>query len=625
MDVLLRLLDNAQHYFVASYAVHVLRYVLLAGGTYLLFYVLLRRQMLRRKMQAAFPRFPQMRREVRNSLVSFIIFAATGILTRALYKAGWSQLYFDVARYGWMYFWFSVVALIAIHDTWFYWTHRWMHSRRVFLLMHHVHHQSHNPTPWSAFSFHPLEAFVQAVIFPLATLLLPLHPTAGAMWLLYMTFMNVFGHLGFETLWPGFVRHRVWSWFNTSLHHNMHHRFVRCNYGLYFNVWDRLMGTNHPDYEEEYDRVTAPEPVPVPAVNPSGWSLTGLACDHPRLAPAIVGTIGAPAASAIEDESGDRRRFALGPVSRTLLGLILFMAGLVGALAYFNSEPSATASEPGAVTRTVSKQGAARQGDPDAPAVRDAVAAAVTRGATATTDIRSGRDAMQFSVALLRQGCERLERIPDYTATFHRQERIGGDLLPAETIALKLRHRPFSVYLKWLTGDKGRQVLYVDGENDGNMLVQLGGVQGRLLGLLSVDPQCEEAAEKTRHPITEAGLLALAKTALACREQDLTRASGVHCELRDNQVYLGRPCYVCTTTYAAPQVHRTHRKAVLYIDKELSMPVSVRNYTWAVDANPDTLDEDTLIEDYSYMDIQLDRQLADEHFDRSNSEYRFRR
>ena len=33
MDVLLRLLDNAQNYFVASYAVHVLRYVLLAGSS----------------------------------------------------------------------------------------------------------------------------------------------------------------------------------------------------------------------------------------------------------------------------------------------------------------------------------------------------------------------------------------------------------------------------------------------------------------------------------------------------------------------------------------------------------------------------------------------------------------
>jgi sterol desaturase/sphingolipid hydroxylase (fatty acid hydroxylase superfamily) len=35
----------------------------------------------------------------------------------------------------------------------------------------------------------------------------------------------------------------------------MHHRLVKCNYGLYFNIWDRLMGTNHPDYEKSFNEV----------------------------------------------------------------------------------------------------------------------------------------------------------------------------------------------------------------------------------------------------------------------------------------------------------------------------------------------------------------------------------
>jgi hypothetical protein len=36
----------------------------------------------------------------------------------------------------------------------------------------------------------------------------------------------------------------------------VHHSKVHCNYGLYFNIWDRLMGTNHQEYEREYARVT---------------------------------------------------------------------------------------------------------------------------------------------------------------------------------------------------------------------------------------------------------------------------------------------------------------------------------------------------------------------------------
>ena len=32
---------------------------------------------------------------------------------------------------------------------------------------------------------------------------------------------------------------------------------MRGNYGLYFNVWDRLMGTNHDAYEARFREVTS--------------------------------------------------------------------------------------------------------------------------------------------------------------------------------------------------------------------------------------------------------------------------------------------------------------------------------------------------------------------------------
>jgi lathosterol oxidase len=37
----------------------------------------------------------------------------------------------------------------------------------------------------------------------------------------------------------------------------MHHESMRGNYGLYFNIWDRLMGTNHKDYEQRFREVTS--------------------------------------------------------------------------------------------------------------------------------------------------------------------------------------------------------------------------------------------------------------------------------------------------------------------------------------------------------------------------------
>jgi Delta7-sterol 5-desaturase len=256
MSFLTEILSSYPRIVLAGFLAHLVRYTLMAGGAYLLFYVLFRRRAISRKIQASFPYFAQMRREVLYSLLSFVVFGGMGVVTYVLYQAGWARIYFRIEERGWPYFAFSVGALILIHDTWFYWTHRLMHWRRLFPLMHRVHHLSHNPTPWASFAFHPIEALVQAVVFPLTLLVLPLHPLAALLWLLYMTLMNVGGHLGFEILPRGFATHRIFRWHNTTVHHDMHHRHINCNFGLYFNIWDRLMGTNHARYEEEFDRVT---------------------------------------------------------------------------------------------------------------------------------------------------------------------------------------------------------------------------------------------------------------------------------------------------------------------------------------------------------------------------------
>lgn len=318
------------------------------------------------------------------------------------------------------------------------------------------------------------------------------------------------------------------------------------------------------------------------------------------------------------------------------LAAILITATVV-TYVYFNSDPVVSGIEPdlhGTVLAPpprfdlppappqavrVSKQ----------PSVADEEAVAVEEEQIATQaaidpDVLTGRWAMLFSCMLLQQGCEKFARIDDYTATLYKQERIGGELLDGETVSIKLRHKPFSVYMKWITGDKGRQVIYVDGQNDDRMLVQLGGIKGRLLGTLTIDPTSSQAMAETRHSIRRAGLLALAQKTLEYRERDLERGVGCQCAIHDNQSLNDRPCYVFITTWDSPEYNETYRKSVLYIDKELSMPVCVQNYTWAVDANPETIDEDTLIEFYSYSNIKIGQDLADADFDRTNRAYRMR-
>ena len=243
--------------FVASGGRNLIRYALFAGIPYLFFYVLFQSKTFRMKIQQKVPKAKDVRREVLFSLSSIVVFSIISMFTFHMIQSGQSALYGDVSKYGWAYFWLSIPMLIILHDTWFYWTHRAMHWKPVFKYVHLVHHKSTDPTPWAAFSFHPLEAIVQGSYFPILVLVLPVHPVAVFSWVLYQFALNVGGHLGFELFPKGFTKSKLTFWHNTATHHNMHHKYFSCNYSLYFNIWDRLMGTNHPQYDEMFEEVCA--------------------------------------------------------------------------------------------------------------------------------------------------------------------------------------------------------------------------------------------------------------------------------------------------------------------------------------------------------------------------------
>ncbi|MFN8344027.1 MAG: sterol desaturase family protein [Spirosomataceae bacterium] len=239
--------------FSLTFLLQLLRYVLLAGGAYLLFYHLKKSVWFYRKIQPKFPKHKDIYREIGYSVLTMLIFAAMGIGIFFLRKLGWTQIYTQVGERGWGYLLFSVVLAVFGHDTYFYWTHRLMHHPKLFPYFHKVHHLSHNPTPWAAFAFHPLEAVVEAGVLVFMVFLFPLHPLAILVFLLFMTVMNVLGHTGYEVYPPWFLKTWWGRWQNTSTHHNMHHQWGKGNYGLYFNIWDKLMKTNFRHYEATFE------------------------------------------------------------------------------------------------------------------------------------------------------------------------------------------------------------------------------------------------------------------------------------------------------------------------------------------------------------------------------------
>ncbi|MCR2832357.1 sterol desaturase family protein [Parerythrobacter lacustris] len=188
---------------------------------------------------------PQIRREIGWSLASAAIYGVpAGVVAWGWQNLGWTRIYSGWTDLPLWYAPISVFAYLFAHDTWFYWTHRYMHRPAPFRIAHAVHHASRPPTAWAAMSFHPLEALTGAVVIPALVFLIPIHVAMLGLVLAIMTVMGVTNHMGWEAFPRALVHSRLGNWLITASHHQRHHESYQCNYGLYFRFWDRLCGTD---------------------------------------------------------------------------------------------------------------------------------------------------------------------------------------------------------------------------------------------------------------------------------------------------------------------------------------------------------------------------------------------
>ncbi len=188
---------------------------------------------------------PQIRKEIWWSLLSAGIYGVpAGIVAWGWQERGWTLIYSDWNAYPLWYLPLSLMLYLFAHDSWFYWTHRWMHLPRWFRIAHAVHHASRPPTAWAAMSFHPIEAVTGAIVIPLLVFLIPIHVAVLLGVLTIMTVMGVTNHMGWEMFPRAFVHSRAGNWVITASHHQRHHDEYLCNFGLYFRLWDRLCGTD---------------------------------------------------------------------------------------------------------------------------------------------------------------------------------------------------------------------------------------------------------------------------------------------------------------------------------------------------------------------------------------------
>jgi sterol desaturase/sphingolipid hydroxylase (fatty acid hydroxylase superfamily) len=188
----------------------------------------------------------QVEREIRLSVLNLTFFALAATVVYALYRQGWTRIYLGLGSKSWAYFFLSVLLVMAVHETYFYWAHRLLHWRPLFRRVHRVHHLSRTPTSWAGYATHPVEGLLISGNLLIPPLLFPVHPLAMGLYVVIQMIYSTLGHCGYDHFPRSFRRRWYLAWHNTPSHHDAHHTHVHGNFSHYVSLWDRLMRTELP-------------------------------------------------------------------------------------------------------------------------------------------------------------------------------------------------------------------------------------------------------------------------------------------------------------------------------------------------------------------------------------------
>ena len=200
-------------------------------------------------------------------------------------------------------------------------------------------------------------------------------------------------------------------------------------------------------------------------------------------------------------------------------------------------------------------------------------------------------------------------RLRAYTARFEKQERLGLLLRPLEEVDVAIREEPLSVHMKWVGRmDRGKEALYVEGENDDRIRVYAGQLPAPMV--LNVEPESAAAMQGNRYPITRMGLRTLARGLLrSSGEAEAAPAGSFH---RLGRLEMdGRTIEIVgrRMTAASSAAGRPPETLLAGIDLQTGLAVLMSRY------GPATGGKTELLELYRYRRLSLAATLTDADFD----------
>jgi len=212
----------------------------------------------------------------------------------------------------------------------------------------------------------------------------------------------------------------------------------------------------------------------------------------------------------------------------------------------------------------------------------------------------------------LREAEAAYDGVATYTAIFHKQQRVAGKLEPEETILLKYRKKPASLYMNWIKAPyHGSELLYVSGWNQDRVRAHKGGILRFITR--NLDPGDPVLMADNLRPVTSTGIGYLLQ-AVAINARKAIEAGELAFSERGEETVYGRTARVLEIVVPKKSAKNYDgRRFVISQDVESKILFRITVYDG----------DDRLVEAYGYENLVLNAPLANADFDPHNPEYRF--
>ena len=238
-----------------------------------------------------------------------------------------------------------------------------------------------------------------------------------------------------------------------------------------------------------------------------------------------------------------------------------------------------------------------------------------TRSGDSTSSGATKKHALTPAIKAATKSRELALQLKDYKFTFTKQELVKGQLI-RQKMTMKIRQEPFSVYVKYIDPHPGREVIYVDGQNQGKLLVHEDGFKA-LAGTLAFSPTSEQVLRETKYPITNAGMVNLLDAVTTIWRNELNYGESKLAYYPQAKID-GSPCKMYEVTHPVAREHFKFHKTRMYIDIKTGLPVRLEQYAF-----PEGDAEPQLVEEYTFSNVQTNVGMTDNDFSTKNKSYNF--